>query len=277
MNQHVANLGLLPKRTLGRASGPLYRQLADLLRKPISDGNFAVGSELPKEAHIAEHFGVSLITVRQALARARSGRPDPQALGQAGGGHRAHALGRLSAGTSRISPTWPPSPRTPQLKVKSYRKEKSPVLQRHFGLAADEAGYCLRSILSVGKQRKAQITTYFPADIGARVQQGRFHRRADLPLRAEASRTALGVAHVTVRAEIADETVAADLGIAIGRPDPDRRDALSVGRPAQHRVLDRPASGRSVQHHLRRAERPLGRRASCGRYLVRRIDIPIKL
>ena len=71
-------------------------------------------------------------------------------------------VGQSAAGTSRTSPTWPPSPRTPQLKVKSYRKEKSPVLQRHFGMAVEHAGYCLRSILSVGKQRKAQITTYFP-------------------------------------------------------------------------------------------------------------------
>ena len=46
-----------------------------------------------------------------------------------------------------------------QLAVKSYRKEKSPLLQRHFGMGKNEAGYCLRSVLSVGEQRKAQITT----------------------------------------------------------------------------------------------------------------------
>ena len=38
-----------------------------MLREPIADGHYAVGDELPKEAVIAEHFGVSLITVRQAL------------------------------------------------------------------------------------------------------------------------------------------------------------------------------------------------------------------
>ena len=185
MNQHVANLGLLPKRTLGRANGPLYRQLADILRKPIADGNFAVGSELPKEAHIAEHFGVSLITVRQALRelesdgliRKRSAKP-------------AVVIARNPS----VNLSWnfknfadmAAFTKDAQLKVKSYRKEKSPVLQRHFGMDEDDAGYCLRSILSVGKQRKAQITTYFPPDIGAAVRQGRFHRRADLPVGAEA-------------------------------------------------------------------------------------------
>ena len=105
-----------------------------------------------------------------------------------------------------------------QLKVKSYRKEKSPALQRHFGMDMDEAGYCLRSVLSVGKQRKAQITTYFPSDIGARFARDDFSDvlifrsvQKHLGLR-------LAVAHVTVRAEIADEAVAADLGIVVGNP-----------------------------------------------------------
>src|SRR4051794_35652822 len=67
MDELAASIELLPKRTLLRANGPLYRQLADVLREPISSGQFPVGGELPKEASIAEHFGVSLITVRQAL------------------------------------------------------------------------------------------------------------------------------------------------------------------------------------------------------------------
>ena len=58
--------------------------------------------------------------------------------------------------------------------VKSYRKESLPVLQHHFGLRKDEAGYCLRSILSVGKQKKAQITSYFPPDIGAKLKREDF-------------------------------------------------------------------------------------------------------
>jgi GntR family transcriptional regulator len=217
MNQHVANLGLLPKRVLGRANGPLYRQLADLLRKPISDGNFAVGSELPKEAHIAEHFGVSLITVRQALRELES-----EGLIKKRSAKPAVVIARNPS----VNLSWnfknfadmAAFTRDAQLKVKSYRKEKSPVLQRHFGLAVEQAGYCLRSILSVGKQRKAQITTYFPADIGAQFSKDDFTDvlifrsvQKHLGLR-------LVVAHVTVRAEIADEAVAADLDVAIGDP-----------------------------------------------------------
>lgn len=217
MNQHVANLGLLPKRVLGRANGPLYRQLADVLRKPILDGNFAVGSELPKEAHIAEHFGVSLITVRQALRELES-----EGLIKKRSAKPAVVIARNPS----VNLSWnfknfadmAAFTKDAQLKVKSYRKEKSPVLARHFGLDDEDTGYCLRSILSVGKQRKAQITTYFPPDVGERFDKDDF---TDVLIFQSVQRTLglhLAVAHVTVRAEIADETVAADLGVGVGSP-----------------------------------------------------------
>ncbi len=217
MNQHVANLGLLPKRVLGRANGPLYRQLADLLRKPISDGNFAVGSELPKEAHIAEHFGVSLITVRQALRELES-----EGLIKKRSAKPAVVIARNPS----VNLSWnfknfadmAAFTKDAQLKVKSYRKEKSPLLARHFGPDDEDAGYCLRSILSVGKQRKAQITTYFPPDIGAQFDKDDF---TDVLIFQSVQRMLglrLAVAHVTVRAEIADDIVAADLGVGVGSP-----------------------------------------------------------
>jgi GntR family transcriptional regulator len=217
MNQHIANLGMLPKRALGRANGPLYRQLAGILRGPISDGHFPVGSELPKEAHIAEHFGVSLITVRQALRELES-----EGLIK----KRSAKPAVVAARNPSVNLSWnfknfadmAAFTKDAQLKVKSYRRERSPVLQRHFGLDVDEPGYCLRGILSVGKQRKAQITTYFPPDIGAELSKDDFTDvlifrsvQKQLGLR-------LVVAHVTVRAEIANETIAADLGIEVGDP-----------------------------------------------------------
>ena len=102
------------------------------------------------------------------------------------------------------------------LTVRSYRKEVSPVLQRHFGLRKDEAGYCLRGILSVGKQKKAQITSYFPPAVGARLKREDF---TDVLIFRSLQRhlgLRLDVAHVTVRAEVADKAMAADLGIALG-------------------------------------------------------------
>lgn len=46
---------------------PMYRQLADLLRGRIVEGETSVGDKIPSEAQLSESFGISRITVRQAL------------------------------------------------------------------------------------------------------------------------------------------------------------------------------------------------------------------
>jgi GntR family transcriptional regulator len=217
MNELAPNVDLLPDRQLARSQGPLYRQLADILREPIASGAFPVGGELPKEAAIADRFGVSLITVRQALReleadgliKKRSAKP---------------AI--VTARNPSVDLSWnfknfadmATFTKDAVLKAKSYRREASPIMQRHFGLAKDEPGHCLRSVLSVGTQKKAQITTYFPPDIGGRFRKEDF---TDVLIFKSVQRVLdirMVVAHVTVRAEIADETVAADLDIAEGAP-----------------------------------------------------------
>ncbi|HEX5325898.1 MAG TPA: GntR family transcriptional regulator, partial [Acetobacteraceae bacterium] len=47
---------------------PLYRQLTELLRGQIVSGALADGARLPSEAQLGERYGVSRITIRQALA-----------------------------------------------------------------------------------------------------------------------------------------------------------------------------------------------------------------
>ncbi|MBI2221986.1 MAG: GntR family transcriptional regulator [Acidobacteria bacterium] len=47
---------------------PLYYQLAAVLREQILSGRFAAGDRIPTEAELVEHYGVSRITVRQALS-----------------------------------------------------------------------------------------------------------------------------------------------------------------------------------------------------------------
>lgn len=213
----TATIDFLPRRLLARSKGPLYRQLADILREPIASGEFPVGGELPKEASIAERFGVSLITVRQALR-------DLEADGLIK--KRSAKPAVVTARSPSVNFSWnfknfadmAAFTKDAQLKVKSYRKETAPALQRHFGMGKDEVGYCLRSVLSVGTQKKAQIMTYFPPDIGAQFRKDDF---TDVLIFRSVQRMLsirMAVAHVTVRAEIADEAVAADLEIAEGAP-----------------------------------------------------------
>jgi GntR family transcriptional regulator len=46
---------------------PLYHQLQELLRAEIESGAWKAGEQLPNESKLAERFGISKITVRQAL------------------------------------------------------------------------------------------------------------------------------------------------------------------------------------------------------------------
>lgn len=46
---------------------PLYYQVAQLIRTEISEGGFAVGEQIPPERDLQARYGVSRITVRQAI------------------------------------------------------------------------------------------------------------------------------------------------------------------------------------------------------------------
>jgi len=54
---------------IDRSSGtPLYRQVADVLRDRIENGLFRPGERIPTEYELCDQFGVSRISIRQALA-----------------------------------------------------------------------------------------------------------------------------------------------------------------------------------------------------------------
>ena len=46
---------------------PLYREIADTLREQVASGRLKAGDALLTEAQLVEEFGVSRVTVRQAL------------------------------------------------------------------------------------------------------------------------------------------------------------------------------------------------------------------
>jgi DNA-binding FadR family transcriptional regulator len=52
----------------GRKGQARYRDIADAIRERICGGEYVAGLPLPSEALLTEDFGVSLMTVRRALA-----------------------------------------------------------------------------------------------------------------------------------------------------------------------------------------------------------------
>ena len=209
------SLSPFPARQLLRDDGPLYRQLAAILRAPIVDGTYPVGTELPKEAEIAERFGISLITVRQALRelegdgliRKRAAKPAVVAA--------RTPLPKLSSAFRNFADIAAYA-RNARLDVTSYRREVAEPPRAAFNLTESEASYCLRSVLLVGDRPEAQITTWFPPEIGSRLKRSDF----DDVLIFRAVERHLGLrlagARITVRAEIADADIARDLDYSEG-------------------------------------------------------------
>lgn len=50
----------------------MFRQLADLLRDRITSGDLAPGASLPSELRLAQEYGLSRTSVRQAISLLRS-------------------------------------------------------------------------------------------------------------------------------------------------------------------------------------------------------------
>lgn len=51
--------------------GPRYQQVADQLKAQIESGDYPIGSRLPTEMELAEHYQISRHTVREALRQLR--------------------------------------------------------------------------------------------------------------------------------------------------------------------------------------------------------------
>ena len=214
--QQQAALTALNPQLLTRDHGPLYRQLTTRLRTPIEEGQLRPGSPLPREADLAAQFGVSLITVRQALRdlegegliKKRTAKPAIVALPQT----RSKPLEFQSLAAIAASSI------DRRLVIKSYRRERSALACETFALKPDTACYCLRAVLMANDQAVTQTAFYFPPLIGARLKRADFDdvvvfRAVQRHLGLKLSR-----AQIRVRAELADDALAAALGYETGGP-----------------------------------------------------------
>lgn len=213
----VLTTDTLSGRPLTRGHGPLYRQLASALREPIASGAWPVGTALPREADLAGRFGVSLITVRQALRELEADgvilkRPAKPAV-VAEPGHRGPSAWDFRSFADLAAFT-----RGARLEVRRYGREASAAAARAFGLGEDAPCYCLRGVLVAGGRPLTQVTTFFPEAVGRRLARADFD---DVLIFRSVQRHLgldLAAARLTVRAERADKALARELDYEKGAP-----------------------------------------------------------
>jgi GntR family transcriptional regulator len=204
-------------RPLSRKDGPLYRQLVTILRRSIEERRLDAGVELPREAELARDFGVSLITVRQALRELEAQglilkRAAKRALvtGRVPGLHRTVAFqsfAEIAASTGDR-----------RLEILSYRREPSRQAAEALGLDAETEMPCLRAILQSDEGPVGETTIFFPPPIGDRLSRSDFD---DVVVFRSVQRH-LGIllsdAAITVRAETAGRILAKKLECETGDP-----------------------------------------------------------
>jgi GntR family transcriptional regulator len=204
-------------RLLSRTDGPLYRQLVAIFKAPIASGALQPGTAFPREADLAERFGVSLITVRQALRdlesdgliKKRAAKPAivtvPEQPSHPSFAFKSFA--QIAAST-----------KDRKLEIHSYQQERSAVATAAFGLKPDQSCHCLRATLHRKDHPTGQTTFYFPPAIGKRLKRSDF----DDVVVFRAVQRHLGIhlasASITVRAEIADAVLASVLDYVLGGP-----------------------------------------------------------
>ena len=213
----LAGIHNWPPKTLSRSDGPLYRQLNAVMREAIEASGDPAGSPLPREADIAAHYGVSLITVRQAMReleqdgiiRKRAAKPAVTA-GPRQAGKPAFSFESLASIAAAAKDR--------RLVISSYRREPSAYAAQIFGLPEKERCYCLRALLFLGDQPACRCTFYFPPGVGRRLHRKDFD---DVVVFRSVQRH-LGIklagARINVRAELADAELAETLACEEGAP-----------------------------------------------------------
>jgi GntR family transcriptional regulator len=155
---------------------PPYRQIADLLRRPISTGQWAGGDRLPSETALVHHFGVARMTVRQAVQQLRA---EGLVVSEHGRGvfvRAASPVRRLASDRFVRQRLHPPgtdavveagkAENTPTVdRVTATREKPNPVVAQRLGLTSDD-DVVVRSWRCLADGRPiATAVSYIPATV----------------------------------------------------------------------------------------------------------------
>lgn len=241
-------------------SAPLYVQIRDTLRARIMDGSYPPHSQMPSEQELCVMFGVSRITVRQALG-------DLQKEGLI---FRIHGKGTFVAKPKAFQ-----NVTSLQGFAEAMASLGHEIVNRVHAKAVVEADASIAQKLEVAtgspvvrierirllnREPISVETTWLPVDPGRRVLGADLVTRDIFLILENDCGVLLGHADVRIDAVLADAAVSAPLHVAIGSPilRIERLSFTAEGRPIDFETLH--FRGDAFQYRLR-AERSRSRAA----------------
>ncbi len=197
---------------------PLYHRLGAILREKITSGEIGAGSRLPTESELMREYGLSRITVRQALT----------ALEQDGLVQRFRGKGTFVRSSSRRGASLELTGFIEDLiamglqtrvRIVEFRDVPAPVVAaKALGVAPGSEVLLVRRVRSTGKNPFSYIIAYLPPDVGKRLTRGHLRATPLLKLLETRCHLELGEAHQAIKASLADAECSERLGVPIGAP-----------------------------------------------------------
>lgn len=209
-----------PKTSFVSSRIPLYYQLENVLREKITSGTYAAGEKLPTEIELIEQFGVSRITVRQALAALAEENLIERKQGRGTYIAERKSKKRKFTGTIHLTGSLDEliemGMETPvkvlEMNLVEADQHEAELLQIKTGVPI----YRLKRLRLHENKPYSLILNYLPEDIGARLTMAELSSGALL----HTMETKLGLrlhdARQEIRAELADPYVAKLLNVRVG-------------------------------------------------------------
>lgn len=197
---------------------PLHTQIREILRRRILDGTYAPHSQMPSESRMMASFGVSRITIRQALGDLQKEGLIFKVMGKGSFVAKPKAfqnLSRLQGFGEAMSPS---GYETYSLLLSTREVAASLIVAQRLNLKPDEPVFEIQRLRYLNREPISVDVSYFPLELGHRlVQEDLAARDIFVILENDFGRN-LTHADVQIEAISADESLARHLGIAESSP-----------------------------------------------------------
>lgn len=211
-----ASLRMTSFRAIEQSAAPLHSQVRERLRERIVDGTYGAQARLPAESEIGAIFGVSRITVRQALSDLQNEGVIVKVPGKGtfvASPVPRQELARLEGFDEAMSRQ---GHRIVNRVVGHSVVAASPAVAAQLRLPAGAPVGEIRRVRYLDREPVSHEVTYLPADLGERLRQENLAERDIFLILEKDYAIALGHADLQIGAVNADAALAAALEVAPG-------------------------------------------------------------